>query len=300
MRKKHKTGITDIIFYAISGFVFILLALSCFYPFYYVVINSISENSKVLTGQIRWFPVGIHFNNYVDMLKIKGLGRAAFISVARTVLGTCAMIISTTILGYIMSKKEMWHRKFWYRFLTITMYFSAGVIPTYLNIKRLGLLDSFWVYVIPAFVSPYNMILMKTYMESIPEALEEAAIMDGAGYARRFLKIMIPLSRPIIATVAIFTAVGQWNSYMDTILYMTGNDNQTLQSVLYLYLNRANMLANLIRQNPGLATQNLSNAINPTAVKHTVTVVTLIPVMLVYPFFQRYFTSGIMIGAVKG
>ena len=194
----------------------------------------------------------------------------------------------------------MWHRKFWYRFLTITMYFSAGVIPTYLNIKRLGLLDSFWVYVIPAFVSPYNMILMKTYMESIPEALEEAAIMDGAGYARRFLKIMIPLSRPIIATVAIFTAVGQWNSYMDTILYMTGNDNQTLQSVLYLYLNRANMLANLIRQNPGLATQNLSNAINPTAVKHTVTVVTLIPVMLVYPFFQRYFTSGIMIGAVKG
>ena len=300
MRKKHKTGITDIIFYAISGFVFILLALSCFYPFYYVVINSISENSKVLTGQIRWFPVGIHFNNYVDMLKIKGLGRAAFISVARTVLGTCAMIISTTILGYIMSKKEMWHRKFWYRFLTITMYFSAGVIPTYLNIKRLGLLDSFWVYVIPAFVSPYNMILMKTYMESIPEALEEAAIMDGAGYARRFLKIMIPLSRPIIATVAIFTAVGQWNSYMDTILYMTGNDNQTLQSVLYLYLNRANMLANLIRQNPGLATQNLSNAINPTAVKHTVTVVTLIPVMLVYPFFQRYSTSGIMIGAVKG
>ena len=300
MRKKHKTGITDIIFYAISGFVFILLALSCFYPFYYVVINSISENSKVLTGQIRCFPVGIHFNNYVDMLKIKGLGRAAFISVARTVLGTCAMIISTTILGYIMSKKEMWHRKFWYRFLTITMYFSAGVIPTYLNIKRLGLLDSFWVYVIPAFVSPYNMILMKTYMESIPEALEEAAIMDGAGYARRFLKIMIPLSRPIIATVAIFTAVGQWNSYMDTILYMTGNDNQTLQSVLYLYLNRANMLANLIRQNPGLATQNLSNAINPTAVKHTVTVVTLIPVMLVYPFFQRYFTSGIMIGAVKG
>ncbi len=222
-------------------------------------------------------------------------------SVLRTVLGTGAMLISSTVLGYAMSRKEYWHRKFWYRFLVITMYFGAGLIPGYLNMKRLGLLNNFWVYVLPAFVSPYNMILVKTYIESIPESLEEAAIVDGGGYFARFTRVILPLCKPIIATVTIFTAVGQWNAFMDTILYMTGSKNQTLQSVLYMYLTQSNRMAELMKEGGMAALSEAERyAANPQSVRLTITVVTLLPVLMIYPFFQRYFTKGIMIGAVKG
>lgn len=300
-RKKIPMKMGDRIFHTINNVLFGLIAFACVYPFYYVFINSISDNQKVMGGLIFFYPEGIHFQNYIEMLHVKGLGMAAVNSVLRTILGTCAMLISTTVLGYLMTKKEFWHRKFWYRFLILTMYFSAGLIPGYLNIKRLGLMNNFLVYILPAFVAPYNMILVKTYIENIPSSLEEAAVVDGAGYFKRFIHIIIPLSEPIIATVAIFTAVGQWNSFMDTVLYMSGNNNQTLQSLLQLYLNRAELLARAMRQNANAINNiDVSKIANTTVLRNTMTMVTVIPVLLVYPFFQRYFTKGIMIGAVKG
>ena len=298
----NKTKLSDIIFLVVDYFVMGLFALVCTYPFYYIIINSISDNNLVIASKIQLYPIGIHFTNFINVFKMRGLGQAAFISVARTVVGTLFMLVGTSVMAYAMTRQEYWHRKFWYRFMIITMYFSAGMIPTYLVIKRLGLLNSFWVYVIGAPVSPYNMILVKTYMESIPSSLEEAAIVDGGGYYVRFTRIMLPLSKPILATVAIFTAVSQWNSYMDTILYTSGSNLRTLQSVLYEYMTKSQMLANLIKEGAdmSLVTQTLQNTSNVTSARHTVTVVTLLPVLLVYPFFQRYFTKGIMIGAVKG
>ena len=305
MKKKLFSGkrikIGDISFNICNILFFTAFSLACIYPFYYIIINSITDNSIVAAGGVRLFPKGVHFQNYIQVLKLNGIARATIISVLRTVLGSLAMLVSSTVLGYAMSRQEYWHRKFWYRFLIITMYFSAGLIPGYMNIKRLGLMDSFWVYVLPAFVAPYNMILIKTYIESIPQSLEEAAIMDGAGYLTRFSRIVMPLCKPILATVVVFTAVGQWNSFMDTILYMRGNDNQTLQSMLYAYLKQSSRLADLMKGG-GTAEMEVVKqfAANPQSRRYAMTVITLLPVIMIYPFFQRYFTKGIMIGAVKG
>lgn len=298
--KAKKLGASDVIFNVINIIGFTIFTVLCIYPFYFVVINSISDNARVLVGQVRLVPVGIHFENYKEAFRIGGFAKATFNSVARTLLGTLVMMLSTIVLGYAMTKKELWGRKFWYRFLIVTMYFSAGLIPGYLNMKRLGLMNTFWVYIIPAMVSPYNMILVKTYIESIPSSLEEAALMDGASYFKRLVYVIVPLSKPILATIAIFSAVGQWNSFMDTVLYTQGSELQTLQSVLYLYLNKANTLAKLMQSGVSVSMMNPARIPNVTSIKQTVTVITILPVICIYPFFQRYFTKGIMIGAVKG
>lgn len=247
-------------------------------------------------------PKGIHFGNYVEILKIKGLDNSALISLGRTVLGTLGTLIGTCFLGYALSKQELWKRKFWYRFVIITMYFNAGIIPWYINMKNLGMLNNFWAYVIPSIVSPFSLILFKTYVESIPSSLEESADLDGAGYLKKFFIIIIPLSKPIIATIAVFSAVGQWNSFMDTLFLMTDSDLYSLQFMLYQYLNEANALADTLRQaaSQGGSNIDVSALLTPTSIKMTVSMVVVIPILLVYPFFQRFFVSGIMIGAVKG
>lgn len=297
IRTRSREVIADVINILLMG----VFALLCVYPFYYVIINAISDNDAVAAGLVWLLPKGIHFQNFAAVAKLNGISRAALISVLRTVIGTAAMMLSSSVLGYAMTRKEYWHRKFWYRFLIITMYFSAGIIPCYMNIRRLGLLNSFWVYILPSMAAPYNMILVKTYIESIPSALEEAAIIDGAGYFARFTKIIIPLCKPILATIAVFGAVTQWNSFMDTVLYMTGNDYRTLQSLLNEYMNQAGFLTKLLQEGGNAAmTAQIGKALNISSIRHTITAVTLIPILAVYPFFQRFFTKGIMIGAVKG
>ena len=297
IRTRPREVIADVINILLMG----VFALLCVYPFYYVIINAISDNDAVAAGLVWLLPKGIHFQNFAAVSKLNGISRAALISVLRTVIGTAAMMLSSSVLGYAMTRKEYWHRKFWYRFLIITMYFSAGIIPCYMNIRRLGLLNSFWVYILPSMAAPYNMILVKTYIESIPSALEEAAIIDGAGYFARFTKIIIPLCKPILATIAVFGAVTQWNSFMDTVLYMTGNDYRTLQSLLNEYMNQAGFLTKLLQEGGNAAmTTQIGKALNIASIRHTITAVTLLPILAVYPFFQRFFTKGIMIGAVKG
>ena len=278
-----------------------IFAFLCIYPLYYVIINAISDNQLVQKGMIDFFPRGIHFQNIIDVFKLKGFSNALFVSFARVVLQTITMLVCNSIVAYAMTKQEFPCRKFFYRFMILTMYVSAGMIPIYLNMKRLGLLNNFWVYIIPEVCAPYMMILMKTYMESIPAAMEDSAVIDGAGYYYRFTRIVVPLSRPILATGAIFSSVSAWNSYMDTVLYMPTGKYQTVQSVLHEYLTRANRIAELARQamQDGL-TLNMTTAIDTINIKFAVTTIAIIPVICFYPFFQRYITEGIMIGAVKG
>lgn len=296
-KKKHlHIGIFDIV----NTIVLICFTLVCIFPLYYVLINSISSSIYVETQSVFFWPRGIQFDTYAKIFKMNGIGEAIFISIARTVLGTLACVIGAVVPGYLMSKKEFPHRKFWYRFMIITMYFSAGLIPGYLNMKRLHLLNNFAVYVLPSFVSAYNLILVKTYIESLPESLEEAAMLDGAGYLDRFIKVVLPLSKPIIATIAVFGAVGQWNSYMDTVLYMTGNKYPTLQSLLYNFLNQATTISRLMAEGNLDSAAQLSSNISAVVTRYAITGVTVLPILMVYPFFQRYFTKGIMIGAVKG
>jgi putative aldouronate transport system permease protein len=298
MIKQQKLGGLDIGVYAVT-FIFTLL---CFYPFYYVFINTISDNDLVTRGEVVLYPMGVQFRNYQEIFKIKELPQATLVSIARTVIGTLCTLLSSAFLGYCMTKQEYWRRKFWYRFIIITMYFNAGVIPWYLLMNGLHLTNNFLGYILPALVSPFNLILIKTYIESIPASLEESAEIDGAGYVTRFAKIALPLAQPIIATIAVFAAVGQWNSFMDTVYLMTDSKYFTLQFMLYKFLKETDQLANMMRNSVGVNAASIVAAqqLTPLGVRFTVTMVTLIPILLVYPFFQRYFVKGIMIGAVKG
>ena len=174
--------------------------------------------------------------------------------------------------------------------------------PWYITMRNLHLTNNFLAYVLPALVSPFNVILVKTYVESTPRELQDAAEIDGAGTLRVFASVVLPIIKPILATVAIFTAVGQWNSFQDTLLLMTDTKLHTLQFVLYQYINQANSLASLLTSNAGsdAIQQALSTAQTATSVRMTVTIIVVTPILLVYPFFQRFFVKGIMIGAVKG
>ena len=299
MKKKGTAG--EVIFQIANYTIFGLFTLICILPFYYLFINTISANSLVSQGLILWKPKGILFTNYMEVLKMKGLGNSALISVGRTVLGTVLNVFGTAFLGYALGKQELWGRKFWYRFVIITMYFNAGIIPWFINMKNLGLTNNFLAYIIPGIISPFSLILFKTYAENLPASLEESAQLDGAGYGVLFLKIIMPLCKPIVATIAVFSAVGQWNSFTDTLFLMSDSRYYTLQFILYQYLNEANAIANSLRSSMenGIAADP-SLLITPTAIKMTVSMVVVLPILFVYPLFQRYFVSGIMIGAVKG
>ena len=270
----------------------------CALPFYYLFINTISDNNLVASGQITLYPKGIHFKNYSDMLKLNDLGTSALVSVGRTVIGTALMVVASAMVGYLVTKKEMWGRSFWYRFIVISMYFNAGLIPWYLNMSMLGLTNNFLAYIIPGIVSPYNIILVKTYIESIPAELEESASIDGAGHFTIFRKIILPLCKPILATIAIFGAVGHWNSFTASIMLMSGNPKLcTLQHRLYTYLNNASNIGSIVGTNSDMSGM-ISTSIRP--IKFTIAMATVLPILLVYPFMSKYFEKGIMLGAVKG
>ncbi len=210
--------------------------------------------------------------------------------------------MASALVGYLVTKKEMWGRKFWYRFIVIMMYFNAGLIPWYLNMSMLGLTNNFLGYIIPGIMSPYNIILVKTYVESIPTELEESASIDGAGYFTIFRKIIFPLCKPILATIAIFGAVGHWNSFTDSIILMSGEPKlYTLQHRLYTYLmNASNISAFMQQGSGGISSELVTSILNMRTIKFTVAMVTVIPILLVYPFMSKYFEKGIMLGAVKG
>lgn len=281
---------------------FILFTLICFYPFYYLIINSISNNELSSLGDIRFLPHGIHFENYKSVMKLEGLPLAAMVSVARTVLGTVGTVLVSAFLGFMFTQEKMWKRQFWYRFIIITMYFNAGLIPLFITMKILHLTNNFWVYVLPFIVQPFNIILVKTYIESIPRSLQEAAEMDGANILQVFFKVILPNCTPILATVAIFSAVTQWNSFQDTLIYITDQKLYSLQYLLYTYLNQVNSLAQMVKSSGG-AVSSIAGAATtqtPTSIRMTISVIVVLPIMFIYPLFQRYFVKGIMLGAVKG
>lgn len=298
----YRKGAKDRVFLVLNYTIFGLFTLICIYPFYYLIINTLSANDLSSAGMISFIPRGIHLNNYIEVLKLKGLLRAALISVARTVVGTGLTVLASAFLGFMFTQEKMWGRKFWYRFMVITMYFNAGLIPLFITMKTLHLTNTFWVYVIPSIVQPFNIILVKTYMESLPRSLQEAAELDGAGILTIFFNVILPISTPILATVAIFAAVAQWNSFQDTLIYVTDQKLYSLQYLLYQYLNQASSLATMVKNSAGgsinmaaLATQQ-----TPSSIRMTVSVVVVLPILFVYPLFQKHFVKGIMIGAVKG
>ena len=293
----YKKSKEDIIFNTVCYSVFTILAFIFAYPLYYLLINTISENGAVNLNKVILYPIGINFQNYVNVFKLEKFASSMMVSFGRTIIGTGLMLFVTSYTAYLFTKQEMWGRKVVYRLVISTMYFSAGMIPVYLNFKLLGMLNTFWVYIIPTAMSTYNMILVKTSMEAIPESLEESAELDGAGYFTRYFRIVLPLSKPILATVGLFTAVNQWNAVFDTKLYIMDSKLHTMQFVLYEYYNQVKAIEDMIQSGDIGAGEVTASTL---AVRLTMTAVTMIPVICIYPFVQKFYLKGIMVGAVKG
>ena len=301
-KHKRKQSLEDYVIDTITCIVYLFFTFICIYPFYYIFINTISANNLSERGKVLFWPIGIHFNNYISVLKIPGLFSALKISVARTVIGTFVTVFIAAFLGYMFTKESMWKRKFWYRFVVATMYFNAGIIPWYITMRNLHLTNNFWGYILPLAVSPFYIVLCKTFVESIPQELQDAAEIDGAGTLKIFFQIITPLIKPILATVAIFTAVNQWNAFQDTLLLVTDKRLYTLQFTLYQYINQASSLKSLANSNASSAQMaaSLAHSQTSTSIRMTVTIVVVAPIILIYPVFQKFFVKGIMIGAVKG
>jgi putative aldouronate transport system permease protein len=295
-------SVGDILFRIANYALFLAFALVCAYPFYYLIINSVSSNDVSALGDVRLWPTGFHLSNYTQVFQLPGLPMATVVSLGRTIIGTVLTVLASAFLGFMFTQSRMWGRKFWYRFLIITMYFSAGLIPVFIIMKTLGLTNNFWVYVLPFVVQPFNVILAKTYVESMPKELQEAAEVDGANILQVFFRVYLPNMTPILATIAIFSAVTQWNSFQDTLIYITDQSLYTLQYLLYMFINQASSLAQAAQnaggnlgQIAGVATQQ-----TPTSIRMTVSVLVVLPIIFIYPLFQRFFVKGIMLGAVKG
>lgn len=302
MREKKKfkmPGKSRVAFNIVNYGVFGLLAFACIYPLWYIFIYAISDPMRSAVETVIIYPLGFSLNNLTQMLQMEGIFRALFNSVARTVLGTICTVSCCTLLGFVFTKRNFPARTFLYRMLIVTMYVSGGMIPTYIVYRGYGLVNNFFVYIIPGLISAYYVILIKTYMESIPPSLEESALLDGAGYLTVLIRIIAPMSKPILATIAVYAAVGQWNAWFDNHVYnFARKDLEVLQYKLYKYLNEADRIVKQMMESN--SDVNLENIITPFGLRMTVTLITVIPILLVYPFLQRYIIKGIMIGAVKG
>lgn len=291
----HHDSVSRKIFDVFNILFFLVIIALCLYPLWYIFVQSLSSGPLAVNA-VAW-PINFTLKNYADVFKSGDVPHAFLISVLRTGIGTACTLLACMLLGYLFSKEDMPLRKVMYRILIITMYVSGGLIPTYLVYKAYRLTNSFLVYILPAVVDAYYVILIKTYVEQLPISVEESAMIDGAGTMCIFLKIILPMSLPIVATIAIYASVGQWNSWFDNHIYAISNKKiLTLQYMLYRYLQEAESIVRELKErDPGAAVP-----ITPRGVRMTVTMITVVPVLCIYPFFQRYLIKGLMIGAVKG
>ncbi|THF76682.1 carbohydrate ABC transporter permease [Cohnella fermenti] len=287
----------DALFNIVNYFLLTLLVIATIYPFYYIFIYSISDSFKAQSGVYLW-PAGFSLESYKAAVHLRGISQAAFISLLRTIFGTAITVVCCSFFAYLITKQEMPFRKVIYRFVLITMYFNAGFIPWYLTMKAYGFQNNFLLYIIPSALIGFYVILIKTFMEQLPASLEESAKIDGAGYMVIFSRIIFPLSMPIIATIAVFAAVGQWNTWFDNYFLVENPKLQTLQLLLYNLLNQSNNLSSMTSEQ--LTRAGAQKVMTPQSIQMTITMLVTLPIVLVYPFLQRFFVKGIMLGAVKG
>ena len=285
--------VADVIIYIILA----LFMIMCIYPFYYVIIYSISDPNKAASG-LFLLPKGFSLNTFKGILLLNDIPLAMLVSVGRSIIGAVLTIVGSSFFAYLVTNEHMIGRKVIYRIAVLTMYLNAGLIPWYMTMKTYHLQNNFLLYVLPGFVTAYYVILIKTYIESLPRELEESAMIDGAGILTRYSRIVMPLSKPIIATIGVYAIVGQWNAWTDNYFLVTDAKLQTLQMILYNYLNQANRFQQM--SSSAMDASAAASMITPTSVKMCITVIVVVPIMCVYPFLQRYFVKGIMMGAVKG
>lgn len=279
------------------GMIFVIIIT--LYPFLNILAISLNNAIDTARGGIHIWPRDFTFANYVEIFGSNDRLLQAFImSVTRTVVGTVTGILASTMLAYTLSRKDFVFNKPIALLLVLTMFVGGGLIPDYMLIRNLGLINEFWVYILPMLISAFNVIVIRSFMDNLPVALEESAKIDGANDFTIFVRIVLPLSLPVIATISLFLAVGQWNSWFDTYLYARSNETlTTLQYELMKILDNASTSGS-----SGVNTHTakyLANQTNPQSLKMAITIIATVPILLVYPFLQKYFVTGLTLGAVK-
>ena len=294
-KKKIRRSRADIAFTICNTIFMILFVIITLYPVINTLAISFNNGTDALRGGIYLFPRKFTWKNYATVLKKDSLMTGCFITVARTILGTVFSLAANAILAFIVSRKRFLFSRELSLFYVITMYVNGGMIPVFLLYKGLHLTNSFWVYVIPGMVSAFNMLVIRTYMNGLPDSFEESAQLDGAGYTTIFLKIISPLCKPVYATVALFTAVGQWNSWFDAMLY-----NRMSQNLTTLQYELMKLLSSVTNQGTSAeAMKNATGSVTPTSVRAAATILTMLPIICIYPFLQKYFVTGMTLGGVK-
>ncbi len=288
------------VFPYVNALAMILLMFVTLYPVLNTIAISFNEGTDAVRGGIGLWPRMFSMKSYETIFADESIYNAFFITVARTAIQTVLNVVLTSMLAYALSRREYVLRKLITTMLVLTMYVNAGLIPNYLLIQRtLGLSKSFWVYIIPTMFSCFNMIITRTYILSLPDAMVESARIDGAGDIHLFWKIIFPLCTPVLATVALFVAVGAWNSWFDTHLYNAGKVNlHTLQYLLKMKLATTTNSANAALTSSDAAASTTNTT--PVTIRAAITVVSAAPIVAVYPFLQRYFVVGLNVGSVKG
>ena len=294
--KKIKPTTGDKVFTFFNTIIMVLFVIITLYPVLNTLAVAFNDGTDALRGGIHIWPRLWTTNNFATKKKKENLLTGAKISVARTVIGTLLSLFLNAVLAFIISRKEFIFRRSLSMFWVITMYVNGGLIPVFLLYKALGLTNSFWVYVIPGAISCYNMLVIRTYMtNSIPNSLVESAQIDGAGYTTIFVKIISPLCKPVYATVALFCAVGQWNSWFDAMLY-----NRMSEKYTTLQYELMKLLSSVTNQGTSAeAMKNAAGAVTPTSVRAAATILTMLPIICLYPFLQKYFVQGLTLGSVK-
>ncbi|MEC0368846.1 carbohydrate ABC transporter permease [Paenibacillus chibensis] len=295
-----KNSFADRLFLSLIYALLILMAFVMLYPFWNSIVISFNAGSDTTLGGITFWPRQFTLENYSVVFQDKRLMTGFLISVLRTVIGTVLSIVCTAVFAYGMSKKQLMGRK-WYMILCIvTMYFSGGLIPSFLINRELGLMDSFWVMIVPNIISVWNMIIFRTFFLELPEGLEESAKIDGCGHWGTFFKIVVPISGPVIATLSLFSAVWHWNDWFTASIYITSEHFLPIQTLLQQILS-SNIMSEQMMQTNAAARSHMSQLQSVTTKSLTMStmLVATIPILLVYPFLQKYFTKGVMIGSIK-
>ncbi|MGN6714393.1 carbohydrate ABC transporter permease [Anaerocolumna jejuensis] len=290
--KKHYAP-SDRVFDIISFLFLALVVVICVYPFWNIFIISINDATDAIRGGIYFLPRKLSLASYKDILTRPTFLHSILVTVLRTLTGTPLAVLATTALAYVLSRQELLWKKPVTILFVFTMYFGGGLVPYYMVLKNLNMLDNFIVFIFPNLISVYNMILVKNYIEGMPQELFESSKIDGANDLIIFTRIILPLSKPIIMTIALFVAIMHWNSWFDAYLYTNSQSLKVMQSVLVEILNQyqtsaANQTASRVGQ-----------SVTPDSIRMAATMVATIPIIMVYPFIQKYFVKGIMLGAVK-
>src|SRR5699024_5420647 len=287
----------DVTLFIILTLILIIVA----YPLYFVIIASISDPQAVSGGDVTFLPVGFSLDGYAEVFKDSRVMRSFVNSIFYTTVGTCINLIVTIPTAYTLSRRQFAGKKFVTFFYMVTMFVSGGMIPTYLVVKNMQMLDTMWSLIVPGAMSVYNMIVARTFFESsLPEELFEAATVDGCGHTKFFFKIALPLSKAIIAIMVLYYGIGHWNNYFSALLYMKTEDKYPMQLVLrsILISNEANLSMAVTTPEMQAALQEQQALVD--LMKYSLIIVSSIPVMILYPFIQKHFVKGVMIGSVKG